>query len=304
MDLENKAKSFRRELIVGVVLLAVGVVTLLVGVIFLFRSNWIVGGVLAGAGLIAFAGGFIAAELVFKHIIQNDHERGRAISEDAYHIHGGRGRYAVFSAETLEIRDLYPEGALTARPASEPRTAEVPLSEVVIWKHYVYLKPRSKPTLRYALKVPTRYLKEIPGVDFTQRHVFVDIDEERLEATLEKYKIAFRTKAEPLSAKPERVARYGDISVYDSGVCFKHLWIGAKTRFVPWDDVEYVFRSAEDDDEIIFDCGYEQIHTRYYESFFRDLAANYPEKVLDLAKHEAPMPEEEWEESEDEGETF
>lgn len=299
MDHENKAKSFRRRLLFGVALLVAGVVLLLVGVIFLFRADWIAGGSLSGTGLLAFVGGFITVELVFRYIVKNERARGRAISEDAYTIQGGHGRFAVFSEGKLEIRDLYPEGTLKVRAAQDPRSAEAPLSEVVVWKYYVYAKPRSKPSLLYALRVPTRYLKEIPGVDRTQQFAFFDIDEERFGSTLERYKIACRIKADPISEAPAHIAGYGDISVYDSGVHLKHLWIGAKSRFVPWDDVEYVFRSAEDDDELIFDCGYEEFHTRYYEKFYRDLAANYPEKILDISEKPAPMPEEEWEESED-----
>ncbi len=264
---KNDPASIKKLALPALIVIIAGFVSVCVGVVLLIMRKFLAGGLTAGLGVVVLALGICFGLAVIFLVDKSRRDRALLISEDAYFLQDDY--YISFTEGGIQMVNV--ENRAKELPC-------VPYAETAVWSYFGYTRPTSKGKLTYTLRFPARYMPDTgKGQDPTKPFVFMDIDESRFPATLERYGIAAIDLAEPLEGTPEKIADYGDIAVYDSGVYLTRLWTNDKHRFLPWDDVLSV---THEGDELLFDCGYERFHARFHAGFFRDLAANYPEKAV------------------------
>ncbi len=271
MEQKTRAEFLRKLIFPDLVVVLLGLAAAITGVVLLAQRNFLAGGLVAGGGVIAIVFGILFGLWIVFSIDRAARARARAISEDAYFLQDDF--FISFTERGIGI---------VAEKDGEDLPC-VPYGETAVWKYYSYSRPNGVGKIKYTLRFPTRYLPAaLDKIDRTRENVFMDIDEARFPATLARYGVAVQDLADPLEDRSEKMAEYGDIAVYDNGVYLTHMWTRDKRRFLPWEDVLTV---SHEEDELVFDCGYERFHTRFHAGFFRDLAANYPDK---LAKDSVP----------------
>lgn len=280
-----KGKILEKLTLPALVLALLGFIAIVVGIVFLFLKKFLVGGIVAGAGLLALAGGIWGVILLLFFIDRTHRMRSRQISEDAYYVQGDW--YVSFTAEGMEVINA-------EKPEERPC---IPYDEIKLWSYYAYKLPIAKGHHKYTVRIATKSLPaEMEHIDRTKQKLYLDIDEARLAETLKKFNVAVIEKTAQLEEKPVKVAEYGRITVFDSGVFLAGLWMYDRSRFLPWEDVETI---THEDDELVFDCGYQRVRAHFDENFYRDLEANYPDKIPPEPTNEIEETEEPAEEVEE-----
>lgn len=279
MNARERGRRLKRFAGGALALFGAGILSLAVGLIMLCLKNWIAGGVLSACGALLLAGGGVWGNRIIWALKRNQTERAREVSLSAFLLYGDL--FGVLEADGVRLcHEGDPQGE-EGRVSSE---------KVVFWRYLRYRRPNGRGMPRVTVAIPT---SELPAegrmADRGEEISYYDIDDDAIFDQAEELGYSAFEKSGK-AERPVKIERYGDITVYDCGLYFAKLWTEEKRRFLPWADVEKVSRAG---DELHFDCGYQQFAARYDERFFRDLEANYPDKIAPSSECEGTVSEKE-----------
>lgn len=278
MKAKERGKRLKRSAGAALAACLIGFLLFAVGLILLCVRLFVAGGALAGCGGLLLLGGVLWGNSIICALKRNLVERARDVSSSAFLLY--KDLFGVLEADGVRLcREEDPRGEV----------GRIGREHVRFWQYRSYRRPHDRGMSRVTVALPT---SELPAngreADRGEEISYFDIDDDAVFGRAKELGYSAVRKSGGIG-RPIRIERYGRIAVYDSGLYFEKLWTGDRRRFVPWEDVETVSRA---EDELRFDCGYQQFAALYDERFWRDLEANYPEKIL-VTENDGPMSEEE-----------